>query len=129
MPELHETLLGRRFLEHDIPEIHQQISQLNKTLKSSGLSEGINRIADALEDKNKMLSRLHEYREVTKLSNKIESLKKLGINSFSGYRKLCEGIWLKVEPSWRYFAITGAMSSPIYRPKSIQALARASTSK
>ena len=76
MPELHETLLGRRFLEHDIPEIHEQISQLNKTLKSSGLSEGINRIADALEDKNKMLSRLHEYREVTKLSNKIESLKK-----------------------------------------------------
>ena len=74
MPELHETLLGRRFLEHDIPEIHEQISQLNKTLKNSGLSESINRIANALEDKNKMLSRLHEYREVGKLINKITTL-------------------------------------------------------
>lgn len=74
MPELHETLLGRRFLEHDIPEIHEQISQLNKTLKSSGLSENLSRIATALEDKNKMLSRLHEYREVGKLVNKLTAL-------------------------------------------------------
>lgn len=75
MPELHETLVGRKFLEHDIPEIHEQISALNKTLKNSDISSSLIRIAEALEEKNKMLTRLHEYREVGKLSNKIELLK------------------------------------------------------
>jgi hypothetical protein len=37
MTELHNTLMGRRLIEHDIPEIHTQLK----------------RIADALESKNK----------------------------------------------------------------------------
>jgi hypothetical protein len=42
MPELHQTLMGRKLIEHDIPEIGKQLS----------------RVADALENKNRKKERI-----------------------------------------------------------------------
>lgn len=45
MVELHQTLMGRRLIEHDIPEIHKQLS----------------RVADALEKNSRKKERLVEW--------------------------------------------------------------------
>ena len=52
MPELHETMMGRRLIEHTLPEIAEQLK----------------RVADALENNNVELIRLKErYKTLSEL--------------------------------------------------------------
>ena len=53
MPELHETLMGRKLIEHTLPEIGRQLA----------------RVADAMEDNNVELIRLKErYKTLSELN-------------------------------------------------------------
>ena len=52
MPELHETMMGRKLIEHTLPEIAEQLK----------------RVADALENNNVELVRLKErYKTLSEL--------------------------------------------------------------
>lgn len=52
MPELHETMMGRKLIEHTLPEIARQLA----------------RVADAMEDNNVELIRLKErYKTLSEL--------------------------------------------------------------
>jgi hypothetical protein len=53
MPELHETLMGRKLIEHTLPEIARQLA----------------RVADAMEDNNVEMIRLKErYKTLSELN-------------------------------------------------------------
>lgn len=39
MPELHETLMGRKLIEHTLPEIARQLERLTDALEKANLRE------------------------------------------------------------------------------------------
>lgn len=77
MPELHETLMGRKLIEHTLPEIARQLA----------------RVADALEKQDKQLDLLKEkYRTLSSLDVDPNSKHRLSIKVVEEMNNVLEQI-------------------------------------
>lgn len=82
MIELHNTIMGRRLIEHDIPEIHTQLKRIGNILEN----KQNNPFIDVLE----LIDFLEQLEATTKdkeTANKIENY------------LIKKGIWTKIIPN------------------------------